>query len=82
MRSSFCILRVFGDVLDEGEPDFLGTAQTFEAAKRRADALAEFWPGQYVIYDQQTGNRFSVETPAKVDRKKPAMEVQAPRKYS
>lgn len=44
---SFCILTVVGDVLDDGELRFVETAQTFEAARRRIDALARVWPRQY-----------------------------------
>ena len=68
MRSRFCILKVFGDVLDDGESVFLGAAETLELAKRRAEALAEFWQGQYVIYDELTGNRVSIGTPTKANR--------------
>src|SRR5438034_4785135 len=39
-RLPFCILTVVGDVLDDGELHFVETAQTFEAARRRIDALA------------------------------------------
>ena len=34
MSLRFCILKEFGDALDEGEPYFLGATQTFEAARR------------------------------------------------
>lgn len=56
-RLPFCILTVVGDVLDDGELHFVGTAQNFEAARRRIDALAKVWPRQYVIYNRETGER-------------------------
>ena len=33
--------------------------QTLEAARRRIEALAEVRPGQYVIYNGETGERVS-----------------------
>jgi hypothetical protein len=69
MRARFCILKVFGDVLDDGESVFLGAEETLERARRRVEALAEFWRGQYVIYDELTGNRVSLGTPTEVDQK-------------
>ena len=62
VRQPFCILHELGDVLDDGELHFVETAQTFEAARRRVEARAEFWPGQYVIYDQDTGESFFLTT--------------------
>jgi hypothetical protein len=57
MRLTFCILNVLGDVLDDGELDFIEAAQSLDAAKERVQALAELWPGEYVIYDEATGER-------------------------
>lgn len=68
MSLRFCILKVFGDALDEGEPYFLGATQTLEAARRGVEALAEFWPGQYIIYDERTGDRIAICTSAKANR--------------
>jgi hypothetical protein len=68
MRARFCILKVSGDVLDGGESVFLGAAETLELARRRVEALAEFWRGQYIIYDELTGNRVSIDTPPKSNR--------------
>ena len=62
MRLPFCILTVLGDVLDGGELHFVEAAQTIEAARGRIKALAESWLGQYVIYDEQTGERLSIST--------------------
>jgi hypothetical protein len=60
MRQPFCILNVVGDVLDDGELYFVEAAQSLDAAKARVQALAELWPGEYVIYDAATGERVSV----------------------
>ena len=60
MRLPFCILIVLGDVLDDGEIRFLESVETLEAAKRRIEILAASSPGEYVIYDEQTGDRLSV----------------------
>jgi len=61
----FCILNVLGDVLDDGELRFVASTQTLEAARRRIKALAKLRPGQYVIYDEQTGERVSMIAGAK-----------------
>ena len=58
MRFPFCILTVLGDLLDDGELRFVETAQTLEAARQRIRALAKSKPGHYVIYDEETGERF------------------------
>jgi hypothetical protein len=34
----------------EGSPRFVEAAQTLDAAKKRVKALAELWPGEYVIF--------------------------------
>ncbi|HET7151388.1 MAG TPA: hypothetical protein VFI60_08250 [Candidatus Acidoferrum sp.] len=60
MRSSFCILAVLGDLLDDGEVRFLEAVPTLEAARQRIEALAEVLPGEYVIYNEETGERFFV----------------------
>jgi hypothetical protein len=57
MRLPFCILNVLGDVLDDGELYFVEAAQTLDAARARVQSLAEAWPGEYVIYDEVTGER-------------------------
>ena len=58
MRFPFCILTVLGDLLDDGELRFVETAQTLEAARQRIRALARSKPGHYVVYDEETGERF------------------------
>jgi hypothetical protein len=57
MRLPFCILNVIGDVLEGGELYFVEAAQTLDAARARVQSLAELWPGEYVIYDEATGER-------------------------
>ena len=57
MRLPYCILSVLGDVLDDGELHFVEAAQSIDAAKARVTALAELWPGEYVIYDAEMGER-------------------------
>jgi hypothetical protein len=58
MRFPFCILTVLGDLLDGGELRFVEAEQTLEAARQRIRALAKSQPGHYVIYDEETGERF------------------------
>ena len=60
MRCSFCILIVLGDLLDGGELLFVEAVQTSEAARQRIEALAAFRPGQYVIYNEETGESLSI----------------------
>ena len=60
MRLPFCILSVLGDVLDDGELYFVEAAQSLDAAKARVQSLAELLPGEFVIYDEATGERVSV----------------------
>ena len=61
MGQPYCILDVLGDVLDDGELRFVEAAKTLEAARRRIRALGESHPGEFVIYDQQTGERVFVK---------------------
>jgi hypothetical protein len=60
MRCSFCILMVLGDLLDDGELLFVEAVQTPEDARQRIEALAALLPGQYVIYNKETGQRVSI----------------------
>jgi len=60
MRCSFCILIVHGDLLDDGELQFVEAVQTLEDARQRIEALAALLPGQYVIYNKQTGERLCI----------------------
>jgi len=45
----FCIIKLRG----EGSPRFVEAAQTLDAAKKRVTALAESWPGEYVIFHKR-----------------------------
>ena len=45
MGLPFCILKLRGD----GGPHVVEAAQTLGAAKARVTALAELWPGEYLI---------------------------------
>ena len=60
MRRSFCVLTVLGDLLDGGELQFVEAVQSLQDARQRIEALAELKPGQYVIYNEETGERVSV----------------------
>jgi len=66
MRSHYCVLTVLGDLLDGGELHFVEAVQTLEAAKQRIEALAELEPGQYIIYNKETGERVSIVAGAEV----------------
>lgn len=60
MRPSFCILTLLGDLLDDGELHFVEAVQTLEIGKQRIETLAMSRPGQYIIYNEETGERVSV----------------------
>jgi hypothetical protein len=60
MRLPYCILNVAGDVLDGGELYFVEAAQSLDAAKTRVQSLAELLPGEFIIYNEATGERVSV----------------------
>ena len=60
----FCILNVLGDLLEDGEVRLVETAKTLDAARRRIRTLRESRPGEFVIYNQQTGERMSVSAGA------------------
>lgn len=60
MRQPFCILIVLGDLLDHGELRLIGTASTLADARIRIDELSRRLPGEYVIYDRDTGERLPV----------------------
>jgi|SRR5215472_3170517 len=64
MRRPYCILNVLGDLLDDGELHFVEAAGTLEAARRRIRSLGKSRPGEYVIYNQQTGERLPIEVGA------------------
>jgi hypothetical protein len=58
----FCILNLVGDVLDDGELYFVEAVQSLDAAKASAQSRAELLPGDFVIYNEATGERVSVTT--------------------
>ena len=60
MRQPFCILVVLGDLLDGGELRLIERVSTLADARTRIEDLAERFPGQYVIYDENTGQRISI----------------------
>jgi hypothetical protein len=60
MRRPFCILNVLGDMLDDGELHFVEAARTLDDAKARVRSLSKLRPGEYVIYDEETGVRVSI----------------------
>ena len=68
MRLPFFILNVLGDVLDGGELYFVEAAAKPRRCKSaRVQSLAELLPGEFVIYNEATGERVSVT--ARNDRK-------------
>jgi len=60
-------------------------AQTHDDARARVRALAELWPGEYVIDDEETGERVFVSTRekeltgAEIGRPLPETELQSAR---
>lgn len=60
MRKPFCILKSRGDMLDDGELRFVEAARTLDDAKARVRSLSKLLPGEYVIYDEETGERVSI----------------------
>ena len=51
MRLPFRIFKVQGD----GSEHFVEAVQTFDAARARVQTFAALWPGEYVIFDETTG---------------------------
>jgi hypothetical protein len=41
----------------DGSPHVVEEAQTLEDAIARVEALAELWPGEYIIQNEETGER-------------------------
>ncbi len=50
-----CIFKLRSD----GSLHFVEAVQALDDAKARVQALAESWPGEYVIIDEATGERVS-----------------------
>lgn len=55
----FSILRTLSD----GSLHRVEDAQTLQAAKARIEALGEFWQGEYVILNRETGERVYITGP-------------------
>ena len=49
-------------VQDDGKLHFVEATQTLDEAKDRVRGLGEIWPGEYVIDNQETGERLFVST--------------------
>ncbi len=56
MRPPFCIFKLRAD----GSPHSVEAAQTLDDAKERVKALAELWPGEYVIHNEETAERMYI----------------------
>jgi hypothetical protein len=53
MRLPFRVFKVQGD----GNLHFVEEAQTLDAAKASVQSLAKLWPGEYIIQNEETGER-------------------------
>ena len=58
MRLPFRIYKVQSD----GHLHFVEAMQTFDDAKERVRGLGEIWPGEYVVDNEETGERLFVST--------------------
>jgi len=58
VRPPFRIYKVQGD----GGLHFVEALHTFDDAKERVRELGEIWPGEYVIDNEETGERLFVNT--------------------
>ena len=56
MHLPFRIFKLRGD----GSLHLVEEAQTLEDAKERVEALAELWPGEYIIQNEGTGEQVHV----------------------
>jgi hypothetical protein len=46
----------------DGDLHFVEASQTFDVAKGRVRELGQAWPGEYVIDNEETGERILVST--------------------
>jgi hypothetical protein len=46
----------------DGDLHFVEAVQAFDDAKRRVSELGEEWPGEFVIDNEETGERLFVST--------------------
>jgi hypothetical protein len=58
LRLPFRIARLQGD----GDLHFVEAVQAFDDAKRRVSELGEEWAGEFVIDNEETGERLFVST--------------------
>jgi hypothetical protein len=49
----------------DGSPHVVEEAQTLEDAIERVEALAELWPGEYIIQNEETGERVFITAGSK-----------------
>jgi hypothetical protein len=49
-------------VQDDGKLHFVGAAETFDDARGRVRELGEVWHGEYIIENDETGERAFVST--------------------
>jgi hypothetical protein len=49
-------------VQSDGKLQFVATVHTFDDAKELVKGLGELWPGEYVIVNEETGERVFVNT--------------------
>ena len=47
---------------DDGSLHWVEGAKDLESAKVRVEELSKSWPGQYVIVNQETGDRLFINT--------------------
>jgi hypothetical protein len=47
---------------DDGSLQSVEGADSLESAKERVEELGKFWPGKYVIVNQETGERLTITT--------------------
>jgi len=51
---------VISKVQTDGTSSYVESASSLEEAQTRVQALAHFWPGEYVILDRKTGRKISI----------------------
>jgi len=51
---------VISKVQTDGTSSYVESASSLEKAQTRVQALAHFWPGEYVILDRKTGRKISI----------------------
>ncbi len=56
MRLPFCIFKLRSD----RSLHFVETVQALDDAKARVQTLGDLWPSEYVIHNEETGERISI----------------------